>query len=102
WNTGVSGDWNVAADWNPGTVPAVATARAVISAAPVGGGYAVTIADGESFTAAGVLLNNAGATLAVAGTLTLSPANDGALNATLGQIVLSGNGTINDATSLTG
>lgn len=103
WVNGVSGDWNVAADWNPGTVPATASALALIQAVPAAGGtYSVTIASGESFTAAGVTLNNAGATLDVAGTLTLSPLNGGALNATHGEIVLSSGGTIADATSLTG
>ena len=93
WATGVSGDWAIAGDWNPGTIPATATMAALIQAAPVGASYAVTIAGAESFTAAGVTLNNAGATLVVSGGLTLSPANGGALNATLGQITLTG-GTI--------
>jgi hypothetical protein len=97
WTSVGSADWNTAADSSPaGGPPDAATAVAVIAAA---GSYSVSIAGGESETVHSVTLNHAGATLSVAGTLTLTGAR-GTLAVTAGVLDLTGTiegGTINDA-----
>ena len=69
WKTAVSGDWSVAADWNPGGPPNAATADVTIAAA---GSYVVSIAAGETFSVNTLLLNGAGSGLDILGTLKLA------------------------------
>jgi len=69
WASGVDGDWSDDLDWNPNRVPSGDSTAVTIDA---GGTYTVTIKDGEGFQVDSVTLNNAGTTLAVAGTLTLN------------------------------
>jgi fibronectin-binding autotransporter adhesin len=59
WETGVSGDWDNAADWSAGSVP-TSSNNVTIS---VTGAYTVTIDGGFDAAAHSVLLNNASATL---------------------------------------
>ncbi len=65
---GSTGDWSQAADWNPSGPPTGAD-DAVIAAA---GRYVVSIADTESESVGSVTLNDAAATLAVAGSLSVA------------------------------
>jgi hypothetical protein len=67
WVSHVDDDWNVAGDWDNG-VPSDDTAVVTIAAS---GTYTVTINSSEGFGVDSVTLNNAGTTLAVAGTLSL-------------------------------
>jgi fibronectin-binding autotransporter adhesin len=68
WINGVDGDWSADGDWNNG-VPSDTSADATI-AAP--GTYTVTINSEEGFNVNSVTLNDAHATLAVAGFLSLN------------------------------
>jgi fibronectin-binding autotransporter adhesin len=92
WNVSTSGDWSDASDWSGG-VPNSSTATATIAEA---GSYTVDIAFGESFTVGSVTLNDANATLDIAGTLDLT----NTLTLTAGTLELSG--TINGGTIDTG
>lgn len=65
---GRSGDWATAADWSHG-VPDSATATAVLGGAKH---FTLTVGAGESFAVGAVSISDAAATLALAGTLTLS------------------------------
>ena len=77
WNTGTAGQWTVASNWNPGTIPNSPAAAVVIGAAGVGGSnYTVTLAAGateqvNSLTIGNLSLGAGEPTLEVAGTLQL-------------------------------
>jgi hypothetical protein len=86
WVNTAGGDWNTPADWNTGSVPDAITADPTIA---VAGSYTVAISGGESIAIDSLLLNQVGATLAVAGLL--HPATTLALAA--GTLALDG-GTI--------
>jgi fibronectin-binding autotransporter adhesin len=85
WVSGVDGDWNESGDWDNG-VPSTSDASVTIDATAAGP-YTVTIASDEGFAVDSVTLNNAHATLAVAGTLTLG----GGFDIAAGKITGSGN-----------
>ncbi len=68
WTIGVDGDWSDSGDWDNG-VPSGSTDAVSIAAA---GNYTVSINSDEGFAVGSVSLDNAGTTLAVSGTLTLS------------------------------
>lgn len=98
WTTGISADWAVAGDWTPAGPPNTAFVPVIIDAAPAAGSYTVTIASGETFAVGPVTLNNAGATLAIAGALNL---NGDALAVQHGGVVLN-SGTLINIGTLTG
>jgi hypothetical protein len=96
WISG-DGDWSNSEDWNPTGVPSDIGSNATIDAS---GTYTVEIDSSEGFAVNSVTLNNAGATLAVDGTLSLESGfsiaagkitGDGSLFVTGGSI---GGGTI--------
>jgi len=92
WNTASSGDWSDTADWT-GVVPDSGVANATIAQA---GTYTVDIGSGESFTADTIILDDAAATLQIAGTLNLART----LRLTAGTLDLSG--TISGGTIVAG
>ena len=101
WKSGVSGDWNAAADWNTGTVPNASTADVTIDADPTAGAYTVTIAAGETETVNTLTLNNTdpsltgsnsaiykAAELELDGTLVFAPGSAGVLDGSLQTFVV--------------
>ena len=98
WVSGVSGDWNTPAAWSSGSIPNSGTIDALIDAA---GTYTVTISGAELETLNSVTLDNATATLAVAGTLDFSSGTARSLNVAQGTVLLN-SGTISDASTITG
>ena len=69
WLNPAGGNWNTAADWNTGSVPNAVTVDPTIA---VAGAYTVAIPAGTSIAVDSLLLNQSGATLAVAGALLAS------------------------------
>jgi hypothetical protein len=57
WKTNVSGDWNIAADWTPATVPGAADDVTIDAATTTAGGYTVTIAAAETETVNSLTMN---------------------------------------------
>ena len=98
WETAISGDWATGADWTPAGPPDSATANAVIDAI---GSYTVSISNGESFLANALTLATDGATLRVAGALTLDEIiSDGLIDIVGGTVDLS-LGTLDNAGVIT-
>jgi hypothetical protein len=93
WKSAVSADWSVATDWSNGVVPNDGAALATIA---VAGTYSVKVAAAESFSLGTLTLNNASATLDLAGGLTLS----GGLTVSAGKVLLDKGGTLNGAATL--
>ena len=100
WTSGISAGWSVAGDWTPSGAPDSNTIAVLINAPAFGGpsSYTVTISGGEQFATAGVTINNAAATLSIAGLLDL---NGGPLLVQQGLVALNG-GTIFNGNSLSG
>src|ERR1700743_2512209 len=92
---GGNGNWQTAAKWTAGA-PTTPTSHAVINAP---GAYTVTIGSGLEYHVGTVLLDDAGATLAIQGILDLA----GKLTATKGTVLVTGEiqgGTIAQTTGL--
>ncbi len=96
WAKGVSGDWNVAANWLEGAVPNDPTADVRTATAAAGSpGYKVTIGAGASDIVHSLDLNS---DLEVDGTLTFAPGSTGALGYETGNSGLTmNNGTLVNA-----
>ena len=107
WATGISGDWNTAADWTPATVPNDVAADVTIDAPPVTPGtYIVTIAAGESETVNTLTINNTdpnlsgsnvnpynAAEIELDGTLTFAPGSAGGIDGSLQTFIHSASGS---------
>jgi D-alanine-D-alanine ligase-like ATP-grasp enzyme len=93
WKSAVSADWSVASDWTSGVAPNDGSALATVA---VAGTYKVTVGALETFSLGTLTINNASATLDLAGTLTLS----GGLTVGAGKVLLDHGGTLNGAASL--
>jgi filamentous hemagglutinin len=85
WINPTSGIWGSAANWDVG-IPNSATADAVIGAS---GTYTVSISAGQAFTVDSLLLDDAGASVAVGGTLAFG-GSEAALDLLDGSLLLSG------------
>ncbi len=110
WTTGVSGDWNTAANWTPAAVPNDPAAVVTIDA-PTATNYTVTIAANEVQTVNALAMNAANnlagsnqvpynaAELEIDGTLNFAPGSAGALSGSLQTfIVLNGGNIYNPGT----
>lgn len=93
WANAAGGDWTMASDWDPATVPT--SGDDVFITLP--GSYTVTIGSGETGSAASITLNDSDATLETTGPLDLA----GTLAVDAGTLLLDGGtivgGTINEA-----
>ena len=91
WKSAVSADWSIAADWSLGSVPNdAAGANVLLNAA---GSYTVSIASGESFSVASIVVS--GGTLGLVGSLVIGGASSlGAGAAITGSGLLYGNGSL--------
>ena len=113
WTTGVSGDWNTAANWTPAAVPNDPTAVVTIDARTATN-YTVTIAANEVQTVAGLAMNAANnlsgsnttpynaAELAIDGTLNFAPESTGLLSGSLQTYIVMNGGTIDNPGTLDG
>jgi hypothetical protein len=68
WNNTSGGDFALASNWLPAQAPDTTVSATIAKA----GTYTVSVAAGESASAGALTLNNAGATLDIAGTLTIA------------------------------
>ena len=98
WVSGVSNDWNTPTAWSGGSFPNSGTIDALVD---VAGTYTVTISGAELETLDSVTLDNATATLAVAGTLDFSSGTARSLTVAQGTVLLD-SGTISEASTITG
>jgi hypothetical protein len=94
WASGVTADWSTAADWSTGVVADTIETSATIAAA---GTYTVGVGRTESFTDQALILNAAGATLDLAGSLTLAGRG---LTLTAGTVRLDQGGTLAGAATI--
>src|ERR1700733_5916472 len=105
WAAPVGGDWNVATNWSPATVPNDPTADVTIDN-PTTAAYLVTIAAGENETVDSLSMNATNdlagsnktpytaAELQIGGTLTFGAGSSGSLGGSLQTYVQMLNGTI--------
>ncbi len=100
WNKGISGNWDVAANWVENSVPNGLTADVVIDGEPVdtAKAFAVKIGTGANKTVNSLNLGGRGTNLEVDGTLTFAPGSTGALGFETGNSALFiNNGTVVNA-----